>query len=157
MFSTLHFFLPFSKIEQLKLFKFNNETFNFNLGFIIYNHNNKEDYERVLSVLVKSGAVKSELIEVMNNSCGFFYGGNPYYVTIDIDEFDLTTYDGTISLIKTIQHECGHVRGEALLQISEDITVTDAESHLRISDWAFEKCLGTLFMKCLFKLQPKGK
>ena len=139
----------------MKIHTFKNEMYEFDLKFLIYDYSNVSQYDRLLELMTKSGIHKDEAINMMQSYNGFFFGSSTSYVVIDINEFDLTTYSGISSLLSVIQHECGHLRQHVLNHISEIITITDAETHLRISDWAFKKCLGTMFIKCLLKLKSK--
>lgn len=141
----------------MKIFKFYNETYGFNLHFLIYDYRDENQYKRLVDILTKHGSTKAEIRNSLSNSDGFFVGGDPYLLIIDINEFDLTDYKGIVDLLRVIQHECGHVRGQVLRDIGEKAKTTDSECYLKISDWAFKKCLGTLFVKCLLKLQPKKK
>jgi hypothetical protein len=127
------------------------------LEFIIYDYTDKKQCDKVLKRLVKCGGVEHEVKAMMETSQGLFVGGNPYVVAVDINCYDLTKVSGIIELLKTISHECGHVRGELLRDINEQVKSTDSEAYLRISDWAFKKCLGTKFIKSLLSSTKKDK
>jgi hypothetical protein len=135
--------------------KFYNETFDFLFEFILYDYSEKKQFLKVHKRLVKSGVGEEAAREIMKTSQGFCSGGRPFLLVLDVNEYDLTKKVGVIELLKTLSHECGHVRGHALEKISEEITKTDTEVYQRISDWAFKKCLGTKFIKSL--LSPKEK
>jgi hypothetical protein len=131
----------------MKVYKFSNETFGFDLHFAVFDYKNKNECDQLLALLQKSGIDRSAAKAVITNSRGFFSSGKPYYVVIDKSEFDLSKKRGVASILRTLSHECIHVQGAVLEAISEDVDRTDREAYLRISDWAFYRCLNTKFMK----------
>lgn len=94
---------------------------------------------------------KSVVYDMLNNSKAFCADfTSTILIAFDINEFKKIK-NRTIESLKTIQHECGHVRGYVLRNISENIKKTDSEVYLRISDWAFKKCLTVRYFKALLK------
>lgn len=137
----------------MKKYKFYNETFEFDFCFVVFDYSKVKEYNKVMALLEKSGLIKKDAIELLQQTNGCFVGGKPYYVIIDTNEFKLSTINGVIDMLKAVQHECGHVRGCTLRHMNEKIKKVDRESHLRISDWAYKKCLSTKFMKQFLKVK----
>lgn len=135
----------------MKIYKFSNETFSFDLDLIFFDYSNKKDHDKVISLCRDSGLSVGSTMDLIRNCNGFFVGGSPYYLFIDTNEFDLSKKEGVIDMIKVVAHECRHVTGTILKHIGEDVTRTDSEVYQRISDWAVSKCLSTKFMKQFFK------
>lgn len=134
---------------------FRNETFDFNLSFIVYDYSKTKEFNKAFKIANKAGVDKNPAIDLMKTSRGFFVGGNPYCIFVDSSCFKLKTKKGIANILKTIQHECGHLREQVLMDMSETIDKTDREVYLRISDWAFGKCLSTKFVKKFFKATGK--
>lgn len=128
--------------------KFINETFGTELTVLLFEYNPKE-CQKVEDLLTKKGADSSVIRENIKSANAFCvnYAYEPFIV-IDITEFKKKS---KIEQLTIIQHECGHFRQAVLQDICENVTVTDSEVYLRISDWAFRKVMSMKYFKKLLK------
>ncbi len=132
--------------------KFKNETYDFNLLLVFYSY--KKDKSKIQKLMKNEGFNKQEANRFLKNCNGLAIEASPFYILIDTDCFDLTKRKSIIDLISILQHECGHIRQFVLNQIMEEVTVTDSETYLRISDWCFKKCLSSPFFKKIIRTKP---
>jgi hypothetical protein len=132
--------------------KFYNDTFNFDLTLIIFDSESKKEVKAVANVLESFDCDRSDIIEYIEHSNAFVCGSqSDLYIMIECNRFDNKKKNGIIHAIKVLQHECNHVRQNVLEFISERVTQTDTECYLRISDWAFKKCMNTKYFKSMLK------
>ena len=128
--------------------KFYNETFDFHLELIVFDYSDKKDFDKVKKHITQKGVDESVSYNYITNHqafCGNF--GNRNFIAFDKSCFK----DKPTDAIAILAHECGHVRGNVLTEIVERVTTTDSEVYLRISDWAFKKCLNSKYFKKMFK------
>lgn len=131
--------------------KFYNETFEFTLTVIVYDYKKTKELKKLGEQIIEMGMDRSKAIDILDNSKAFCADfTSTILIAFDINEFK-NIKNSTIEALKTIQHECQHVRGYVLHNISENINTTDTEVYLRISDWAFKKCLTVRYFKKLLK------
>lgn len=133
----------------MKISKFYNETFDCTLELIMFSYEKKGFCKKVIKQLDKRGQDKSKITRAMESNkafCSTMQGGN--IITI---VFDRTSFKDSTDKITTLQHECNHFREAVLEWMGEIIGRTDSEACLRISDWAFKKCMSTKFFKSLLK------
>jgi len=134
----------------MKLYNFHNETFEVELEFLVLK--NDKNTKKVVNHLQKRGFDLSDSKELVNHAafCTEVLSGGVILIFINLDMFT-TCKGGKIESIMYLQHECNHFRQRTLESIHETVDKTDLEAHLRISDWAFKKCMSTKFFKSLLK------
>lgn len=134
----------------MKIDKFYNETFNVNFELVVFDYEKKGECDKVEKYLTRKRmdfSIAVDNIKNCNAVCCWFPAKNLISIVFDQSRFKKDSIDA----IKTLQHECGHFRQFVLNGISEEVKVTDSEVYLRISDWAFKKCMGTKYFKSLLK------
>lgn len=134
----------------MKIDKFYNETYDVNFELVIFNYDKKGECEKMEKYLTDKRTDFSKAMEAIKTCdavCWWFQGFNLITIAFDASRFK----KDSIGAITTLQHECNHFRQYILQAIGEEIKVTDSEVYLRISDWAFKKCLGTKYFKSLLK------
>lgn len=141
-------------------FKYWNETFSFVLHFFCIDHKEKKHKKQIKRKL-KELEIDADEIKVFTDS--LFDARATTYITdqgilLGLNFGELEDY---IDVLMCLQHECNHVRQFMLDHIEVDVNVTDDECHLRISDWAFKKCLEseviTSLLKDEFNEQPEDE
>ena len=137
----------------MRVDKFYNETFHVNLELVVFKHDNGKECERVNEYLTTKNldySASRENINSCNAFCVWFQSENLVSIVVDEGRFEKSK-EGAIKAVSVLQHECNHFRQYTLEGIAETTEKTDLEAHLRISDWAFKKCMSTKFFKSLLK------
>jgi hypothetical protein len=137
----------------MEKYKFYNETFNVNFELVLFKHDNGKECKKVNKYLTDRLLDYSDSVDGIDTCEGFcilFPSKNLISIIMDVGRFSKDK-EGSIKAIKVLAHECNHFRQGVLDGIAETITKTDLEAHLRISDWAFRKCMSTKFFKSLLK------
>jgi len=138
----------------MKVNSFYNETFDINLELVVFKHDNGKECKAVNKYLTDRHLDYSNSVDSIDNCnafCVYFPSMNLVSIVFDANRF-LKNKNGSIEAIKTLAHECSHFREYVLVKrIAETVRETDLEAHLRISDWAFKKCMSTKFFKSLLK------
>lgn len=136
---------------KVKVDSFYNEMFDVTLELIVYQYGNQKHLTKVTKRLTSKDLDLSKTKDGLINSKAFCTSqlkGNVICILFDVDSFKDEPIENKII---TLSHECAHFKNYVLEWIGEEITKTDRESHLRISDWAFKKCMSTKFFKSLLK------
>jgi hypothetical protein len=136
---------------KVKVDSFYNEMFDVTLELIVYRYSKQKHLDKVTKRLTSIDLDLSKTKDGLITSRAFCTSplkGGVICIVFDVDSFkDKPTADKIV----TLSHECAHFKNYILQGIGEEITKTDRESHLRISDWAFRKCMSTKFFKSLLK------
>lgn len=134
----------------MKVYKFHNETFETTLEVVFISSKNKKDCDRVVKRALELDIDQSMTKDLIDESlafCSNMRSGNVVLMIFNIDSFK----EGAVQKLTALQHECNHFRQAVLDWMGEPISQTDLEAHLRLSDWAFKKCMSTKFFKSLLK------
>jgi len=137
----------------MKVYKWHNETFEVNLELILYRIKDKKSKKKTIRDMLEKGHTLADAEESVTEAASFctqMCKGGTVGVYIDLDSFSNCKH-GSIALIQYLQHEIQHFKARVLDSIAENTERTDIEAHLRISDWAFKKCMSTKFFKSLLK------
>ena len=137
----------------MKKHKWHNETFEVNLELILYRIKDKKSKKKTIKDMLRKGhtlAIAEESITEAAAFCTQMCKDSTVGVYIDLDSFSNCKH-GSIAMIQYLQHEIQHFKARVLDSIAERPGRTDLEAHLRISDWAFKKCMSTKFFKSLLK------
>lgn len=136
----------------MKVHEFHNETFEVTLELIIFSSRNKKDCDSLVKRGIELDIDKTLTEQVVHSAKGFCSNirkakkGQTILMC-----FDSIAFDDSIDKLTTLQHECSHFEQSILEEIGAVIDRVDLESHLRISDWAFKKCMSVKFFKSLLK------
>lgn len=136
----------------MERYKFYNETFEVYLELVLTKGDSKKSTSESIKHLQKRGFDLSDSKSHVKGAafCTEILKGGIILVHINTDAFT-NNKGGRIETIIYLQHECNHFRQYVLESIHERVERTDLEAHLRLSDWAFKKCLTTPHFKKLFK------
>lgn len=130
---------------------FFNETYDVTVRLKVLSF--KKEESKIEKAMKAYGYFDNIISDNVNGSKAFVCGTwQDVTIFFDIDEFKEKGKANKIEAIKTLQHECQHVRQLILDKIEEDVQgKTDTECYLRISDWIFKKCMNTKYFKKLIK------
>ena len=137
----------------MKKHKFKNDTFEFDFTLVVFNGDKKKDIKAVNKLMDELGYDKSDIISSIDNSravtVGHKFNG---FILFNIDgHSDFKKKEKTIRRLKTLAHECNHIKENILKDISEYDGNKETECAMRISDWCFRKCMNVPFFKKLLK------
>ena len=132
--------------------KFENETFDFNLTLVTYDKDKKKECKKVEAFLMGIGYDKSVALENIETAFAFCcHDKGDFYIIFNIGSYKCSKKKNNIRQIKTLAHECTHVKEGVLENIAERDNNKETESAQRITDWCFMKCLQTKHFKSMFK------
>ena len=125
---------------------FRNETFEFNLSFIVYDYSKTKEFNKAFKIANKAGVDKNPAIDLMKTSRGFFVGGNPYCIFVDSNCFKLKTKKERIPEYPVTKIQEGHyywftftLKSPEYLQKVKDFkyqfTVPDTDKERRTSEF----------------------
>ena len=133
--------------------KFYNETFEFNLTLILYDSTNKKDCKEARKIMGGIGYDDSDISTWLSETrafvCGMSSNGILFFDTKGFEDYKAK--ERNARMIKTLAHECNHVKENVLDLISEKDGKRETECSMRISDWCFSKCMNTKFFKSMLK------
>lgn len=128
----------------MKVYKFHNETYNFDLEVFFYSNE-----EKALKKMLSFDIDRSDALEsIQDDYATIFSDGNRALIAFNKK---LLRGRSNAYAISVAQHESGHFRQLVLESIAEKVIHTDTEAYLRISDWAFLKVMSTKFFKKIIK------
>lgn len=137
----------------MKKHKFHNETFELKLTLCLWDSSKEKSNKQLTSIMDKIGYDRSETDDHINNSRAFV-GGKMHDAYIFFDTNGFQDYKGKnrkLRMIRTLAHECTHVKENVLDQLGEKVEKRETECSQRITDWCFTKCMSTKFFKSMLK------
>lgn len=137
----------------MKQHKFHNETFEFDLTLVLYTYKKKKDRSGVSDIMEKLGYSQDVIQECIEENRATVIGSKKNgFILFDINGHDdMKGKSKTIGRLKTLAHECNHIKENLLKDIGERNDNKETECSMRISDWCFKKCLGVPFFKKMLK------
>lgn len=133
--------------------KFYNDTFEFSLTICFYK-SNKDKHTKVVNKLMKSLGYKGRdarydtILKAFAFVCEDY---NDFYIFVDTARYKVSNKKEAIKAISVLSHECNHVKEFFLSFMGENKDLRDTECAMRISDWAFKKCMNTKYFKKMLK------